>query len=97
MSPYVTQRSKEFWPDPLTFNPDRWAAPNDRPKFAYFPFGGGPRLCIGERFAWMESVLMITAIAQKWKLRLVPGHIVEPKPLITLRPKNGIKMRVEAR
>lgn len=97
MSPYVTQRSKEFWPDPLTFNPERWAAANDRPKFAYFPFGGGPRLCIGERFAWMESVLMITAIAQKWRLRLVPGHIVEPKPLITLRPKNGIKMRVEAR
>ena len=97
MSPYVMQRSKEFWPDPLLFNPDRWAAPNDRPKFAYFPFGGGPRLCIGERFAWMESVLIITAIAQKWRLRLVPGHVVEPKPLITLRPKNGIKMRVEAR
>ena len=97
MSPYVMQRSKEYWSDPLTFNPDRWAVANDRPKFAYFPFGGGPRLCIGERFAWMESVLMITAIAQKWRLRLVPGNTVEPKPLITLRPKNGIKMRVEAR
>lgn len=97
MSPYVTHRSSEYWPNPTQFNPDRWAQPNERPKFSYFPFGGGPRLCIGERFAWMEGVLLISAIAQKWKFHLVDGHPVDTKPLITLRPKHGMKMRIQSR
>jgi cytochrome P450 len=65
-----------------------------RPKFSYFPFGGGPRVCIGESFAWMEGVLLIAAIAQRWRLRLSPDHPVEIEPLVTLRPKHGMKMRV---
>ena len=68
-----------------------------RPKFAYFPFGGGPRVCVGERFAWMEGVLLLAAVAQRWRFRLVPGHQVEPRPQITLRTKYGMKMTVMAR
>ncbi|MEE9239496.1 MAG: cytochrome P450, partial [Thermodesulfobacteriota bacterium] len=64
---------------------------------AYFPFGGGTRRCIGEPFAIMEAVLIIAVIASKWSLKLFPGFKVEAKPLITLRPKNGMKMVLERR
>lgn len=99
VSPYVTQRHAGLFPDPESFDPERWTpeARDARPKFSYFPFGGGARTCIGERFAWMEGTLALAAIAQKWRLRLVPGHRVEPLPLITLRSKHGMKMTVEAR
>jgi cytochrome P450 len=68
-----------------------------RPKFSYFPFGGGTRVCIGERFAWAEGVLVLAALAQRWKLKLVPGHPVETLPVITLRARYGMKMIVEPR
>jgi len=99
VSPYVMQRNSRWFPDPESFDPERWTpeARDVRPKFSYFPFGGGARVCIGERFAWMEGVLMIAAIAQKWKLRLAPDQRVEPLPLITLRTKYGMRMIVEAR
>ena len=99
MSPYVMHRSPAYYPDPERFDPERWtpAARQARPKFSYFPFGGGSRVCIGERFAWLEGVLILATFAQKWKLRLVPGHPVEILPLITLRTKHGMKMTVEAR
>jgi cytochrome P450 len=98
MSPYVMHRDPRWFPEPDRFDPERWIpeARDARPKFSYFPFGGGSRLCIGERFAWMEGTLMLATIAQKWRLRLVPGHRVETLPLITLRSKYGMKMRVEA-
>ncbi len=98
-SPYVTQRDPRWFPDPERFDPERWTpeARDERPKFSYFPFGGGSRVCIGERFAWMEGILLIAALAQKWKLRLDPGQRVEPLPLITLRTKHGMRMRVEPR
>jgi cytochrome P450 len=99
MSPYLMQRDPRFYTDPGRFDPDRWT-PEFRaalPKFAYFPFGGGPRQCIGESFAWMELVLVVATIAQQWKLRLVPGHPVVPQPLITLRAKHGMKMTLERR
>lgn len=67
------------------------------PRFCYFPFGAGPRQCIGESFAWMEGVLVIAAIARNWRLRLASGQRVEPQPLITLRPKYGMNMRLEQR
>ncbi len=67
------------------------------PRFCYFPFGAGPRQCIGESFAWMEGVLVIASIAQRWRFRLVQGHPVEPLPLITLRPKHGMRMVLEQR
>jgi cytochrome P450 len=63
----------------------------------YIPFGAGPRQCIGESFAWMEGVLALATLSQRWKLRLVPGHPVEPEPLITLRPRFGMKMQIVAR
>jgi cytochrome P450 len=99
VSPYLIQRNPRWFPDPDSFDPERWTpeARDSRPKFSYFPFGGGARVCIGERFAWMEGVLMIAAIAQKWKLRLAPDQRVKPLPLITLRTKYGMRMIVEAR
>ncbi len=92
MSPYVIHRDPRWFPDPEQFNPERWPLPADRPKFSYFPFGGGTRVCIGERFAWMEGVLLLATVAQKWRFELVPGHPVETAALITLRAKHGMKM-----
>ncbi|HJU54981.1 MAG TPA: cytochrome P450 [Pyrinomonadaceae bacterium] len=97
LSPYVTQRDERFFPDPSRFDPERWTpeAREARPQFAYFPFGGGPRRCIGEGFAWMEGILLIASLARRWRMRLVPNHRVETKPVITLRPKHGMMMTVE--
>lgn len=99
VSPYLLHRLEKFYPDPLRFLPERWTQAEDaeRHKFAYVPFGGGPRVCIGEGFAWMEGVLVLATIAQRWKLRLVPNHPVALQPLITLRPKFGMKMILEQR
>ena len=99
MSPYVMHRDPRFYADPERFDPGRWT-PELRaalPKFAYFPFGGGPRQCIGESFAWMELILLVATISQQCRLRLVPGHPVVAQPLITLRAKHGMRMTVEKR
>ena len=97
LSPYVTQRDARFYPVPDRFDPERWTAEarDARTQFSYFPFGGGPRRCIGEAFAWMESILLIATLATRWRMRRVPDHPVEPNPVITLRPKYGMKMKVE--
>jgi cytochrome P450 len=93
MSPYVVHRDPRWFSDPLTFRPERWSVEDPaRPKFAYFPFGGGARVCIGERFAWMEGTLLLAAIGQRWRLRLEPAHRVERHARITLRPKHGMRM-----
>jgi cytochrome P450 len=99
MSQFITHRDPRFFPDPLRFDPERFTpeAKARRAKFTYFPFGAGFRQCIGESFAWMEGVLLLATLGQKWKLRLVPDHPVEPEPLITLRPKHGMRMHLEAR
>jgi cytochrome P450 len=99
MSPWVTHHDARYFPEPFTFDPERWTpeARESRPKFSYFPFGGGPRVCIGEQFAWMEGVLLIATIAQQWKMRLAPGQQVEPKAMITLRPRYGMRMVVSER
>ena len=99
MSPYLLHRDARWFSEPERFDPERWTPElrDSRPKFAYFPFGGGARVCIGERFAWMEGVITMAAIAQKWRLRLQPGQKVEPLPLITLRVKNGLRMIAEPR
>jgi cytochrome P450 len=103
MSPYVVHRDPRWWSDPEKFEPARWSSPEGReegekrPKFAYFPFGGGTRVCIGERFAWAEGVLVLATLGQKWRMRLVPGHPVESVARITLRPKYGMRMTLERR
>jgi cytochrome P450 len=99
MSQFVVHRDPRFYAYPLKYEPDRWDADVESalPKFAYFPFGGGPRRCIGEPFAWMEGVLLVASIASKWKMRLSPSHKIVLDPLITIRPKYGMKMIVERR
>lgn len=99
MSQYVMHRNPKYFPEPDRFIPERWTpeAREGRPKFSYFPFGGGPRVCIGENFAWMEGTLVLATLAQKWRMRLIPGHPVELYPLVTLRPKHGMKMILERR
>jgi cytochrome P450 len=99
MSPYLVQRDPRFFPEPLRFDPTRFTpeAKAIRPKFAYFPFGGGARQCIGEPFAWMEGVLILATLGQRWRFHLDAGARVEPQALITLRPRRGVKMRAEGR
>jgi cytochrome P450 len=99
ISQFITHRDPRFFADPLRFDPERFTpdAKARRAKFTYFPFGAGFRQCIGESFAWMEGVLVLATLAQKWKLNLVPGHRVGPQPLITLRPKYGMRMQIESR
>ncbi len=94
---YVMHRNPRYFPHPDRFDPERFteAARKIRPQFSYFPFGGGPRVCIGESFAKMEGILVLASIAQRFRLTLVPGQTVVPEPKMTLHPKNGILMRVE--
>ena len=96
-SQYIVHRDERFWPNALEFRPERWLdepAQAARPKFAYFPFGGGGRICIGDAFAWAEGVLILAVIARRWRFEAVAGHFVEVNPTVTLRPKNGLKMVV---
>jgi cytochrome P450 len=98
-SQYIVQRDPRWFPEPLQFMPERFApeAKAERPRFAYFPFGGGGRQCIGKSFALMEATLALATIAQRWRLELVPGHRIEVQPRITLRPKHGVKVIAVAR
>jgi cytochrome P450 len=96
-SQFLIHHDERWWPDPLAFRPERWldeAAKDARPKFAYFPFGGGGRVCIGEGFAWTEGVLLLAVMARRWKFEPVPGPPIEINPTVTLRPKHGLKMIV---
>jgi cytochrome P450 len=99
VSQYVTHRDPRFWPDPERFEPDRFSpeAEAERPKFAYFPFGGGPRRCIGEPFAWMEGQLLIAALAHRFHMAVKPGYVPELQPLITLRSREGLPVTVQKR
>lgn len=99
MSPYATHRDPRFWENPEEFNPDRWTddASAARPRFAFFPFGAGTRVCIGEHFAMMEGVLLLAMLAQRWRLHLVHGQKIELWPQITLRPRRSILMQLESR
>jgi cytochrome P450 len=99
LSQWITHRDARYFPDPLRFDPQRFTAEAQaaRPKFSYFPFGGGPRVCIGEGFAWMEGVLVLATIARRWRFLPVDGIPVTPAAMITLRPKSGLPMRIEAR
>ena len=97
--PYVLHRLPAYWKDPDGFDPERFSPERsaDRPKFVYLPFGAGPRQCIGNQFALIEAQLSVATLAQRYRLQLVPGHRVEPWPLITLRPRHGMPMIIERR
>jgi len=97
--PWVLHRLPALWDDPERFNPDRFSPEKsaNRPKFAYLPFGAGPRQCIGNQFALIEAQLIVATLAQQYRLRLVAGHRVEPQPLITLRPRFGMSMMIDRR
>ena len=99
VSPYAVQHHPDYWPDPERFDPERFTPEHtaERPHYAYFPFSSGPRMCIGSSFAMMEAQLILATIAQRYRLRLVPGHPVEPQMLVTLRPKYGLQMTIHER
>jgi len=100
ISPYVTHRRPDLWPRPAAFAPERFAAGDaapPRPRYAYLPFGGGPRQCIGNAFALTELHLVLATVARRYRLRLAPGQRVEPEALVTLRPRDGLRMLAEPR
>ena len=95
--PYVTHRRADLWENPEGFDPERFrpgrgGGSEGRPRFAYYPFGGGPRQCIGQNFALMEATLIVATIAQRYRLELVPGQTVRPLPRGTLRPSSAVRM-----
>ena len=96
---YIVQRDSRWFAEPEAFRPERWEDERAHrlPRFAYFPFGGGPRQCIGNGFAMMEASLLLAAIAQRFRLTLVAGQRVTPTPYVTLRPEPGIRMLMARR
>ena len=99
-SQFVMHRDERFWKNVKDFIPDRWAQTSVKEAgngFIYFPFSKGVRSCIGESFAWMEGVLLLANLGRKWKLSLDRSQKVALHPMITLRPKHGMKMRIEKR
>ena len=96
---YCVHRHPEIWDKPNDFVPERWAEDsiNEIPKYAYLPFGGGPRICIGNGFATMEANLLLATIAQRFRLSLIDGVEIVPRPFITMFPRDGLPMRVEKR
>jgi cytochrome P450 len=97
MSQYFMHRDARYFPEPLCFDPNRWKREDTLPRFVYFPFGGGPRVCVGAGFAMMEAVLLLATIAQRYNLALVPGQRIEALPSVTLRPKSGIRVTLTMR
>jgi cytochrome P450 len=97
----LTQRDPRFFSNPDAFEPERWREDPVRsgkiPRFAYFPFGGGPRVCVGASFAMLEATLLLAMIQHRFYMDLVPGHPVEPMPSVTLRPKHGIRATLHRR
>jgi cytochrome P450 len=99
MSQWLVHRDPRWFADPLVFGPERWADGLIKriPRYAYFPFGGGPRLCIGNNFALMETALVLATMAGRFRLTLAPDANVVPLPTMTLRPEFGVKVKVESR
>jgi cytochrome P450 len=96
---FLFHRSAKYWDEPMAFRPERFAPDkrNNIDRFVYMPFGGGPRLCIGNHFAMLEMQIILILLYRHFKFELQPGFVAEEDPLITLRPKNGMKMKVSKR
>lgn len=99
VSPWITHHDARWFREPLRFDPERWRpeAQASRPKFSFYPFAAGPRQCIGEGFAWAEATLVLATVAQRWRMELLPGQNIVPKPSITLRPNGPVRMIVRER
>lgn len=99
VSQFLMHRDPRYFPEPERFDPERWTseATAARPRFSYFPFGGGGLQCIGEGFAWTQALLVIATLASRWRMRLVPGHRIELERQITLRSRYGMPMTLERR
>jgi cytochrome P450 len=94
---WVTHRDPRYFDEPDAFKPERWTNGDPSPKYACFPFGAGPRQCIGNYFAMMEVVMLLATIGQRFRFKLDPEHKVEVLPVLSLRPKTGIKVIIEPR
>ena len=96
LSPWVPQRDAHWWDQPRAFRPERFASVERarQVRGAYYPFGAGPNLCIGRDFALVESVLLVAAMAQRYAFEPVAGHVVHPDPLVTIRPRGGLPLRI---
>lgn len=97
LAAWVTQRDERWFHDPLAFRPSRWLEGEKPPKYAYFPFGGGPRVCIGNSFAQMEAVLLLAEISRRFRVHVPPAHHVNIEPGAALRPRGGLPTRLEER
>jgi cytochrome P450 len=99
VSPFVTQRHPSLWENPEGFDPERFTPEREasRPRYAYYPFGGGPRFCIGQGFAQSEAAIILSELASRFRLDLATTHDVRPEPLITLRPRGALTMRITKR
>jgi cytochrome P450 len=97
--PWVLHRHQELWDHPERFDPERFSSDRarERSRYAYLPFGTGPRVCIGASFAMTQLTLILATLGQHYRLRLVAGHLVEPQGLISLRPRYGLKTTLESR
>lgn len=99
VTPWVTHRDPRYFPEPERFDPGRWSADrrSGTPRFAYFPFGGGPRVCVGMHFAMLEATLLLTSILQRFQIELIAGQDIGLQPAVTLRPRPAVRVRVHAR
>jgi len=99
MMPYAMHHNPRYYHDPEAFIPERWTPEFEKslPRYAYYPFGGGARVCIGQSFAMMEARLVLATIAQSWHMALVPNQHIVAEPVVTLRPRGGIKMLLTRR
>ena len=93
---WVTHRSAKYFDDPLRFDPERWRSPT-HPKRAYFPFGVGPRKCVGMHFAMMEAILVLATIARRYEVQVSQDQSLEAQPAVTLRPRSDVQARVLCR
>jgi cytochrome P450 len=97
LSPYVNHRHPRFWPDPERFDPDRFASSQAVQNFSYFPFGGGPHMCVGKHLSLFEVKMALAMIARRFRIRLVPNQTIRPEPRIALRPVPSMMVTLEVR